>query len=172
MAPEHSLWLIPQKNVYVKFGTLIEELAERHGSEPFEPHVTLLGDLPGGRKSIMAKAYELGSKLHNFRVRLNTIGQSSDSMMYLYVNAEKSEALAKANKLAQRLYFGKDDKPYNPHMSLMYAPAHEANKAEIIEEIGKSFNEVFDADSLHVVHCGRDVPKSQWEAIEEVHFKR
>ena len=56
--PSYHLWLMPFGEAYPLLAATIAELSRRHGAPIFEPHVTLLGDLPGSEEEIVPKVQE------------------------------------------------------------------------------------------------------------------
>ena len=51
--PSYHLWLMPFGEAYPLLAATIAELSRRHGAPIFEPHVTLLGDLPDSEEEIV-----------------------------------------------------------------------------------------------------------------------
>ncbi|MBM4201153.1 MAG: hypothetical protein FJ189_07690, partial [Gammaproteobacteria bacterium] len=61
-APVHYLWLLPEPASHHRLGRSIEDLTARIGAPPFEPHVTLLGSLPGDASDLIDRARRLAQR--------------------------------------------------------------------------------------------------------------
>jgi len=60
----YSLWLKPSGPVATKLAKEIQAQSAAYGGPLFEPHVTLLPDIPTDKAEAMAKSQQLAEKLH------------------------------------------------------------------------------------------------------------
>ena len=161
---------MPKNSVYVKLAHIIEDLAEKCGSYAFEPHVTLLGDVPGNEEEIIARAGKIAAKAKPFDVELTSVDYTDKESMCLFARAGKSRQLDGLHRAACAAFGKPSDRGYTPHLSLLYGKYPNSIKEEIIGEIGRKFNEAFTADTIYVVHCSSDVAVKDWEVAKEISF--
>ncbi len=73
MSKEYSLWIVPSGNAYDMLVDLISQLSERYSTPCFEPHITLLGDLPLSEEDMLFKTCYLANLIRPFKIRLTAV---------------------------------------------------------------------------------------------------
>ncbi len=170
----YSTWFTPEGEAYKKFSGLINEISDEYDSPKYEPHVTLQGGLVGFTKEeVISKATKIAQSIEPFTITLTKVTYPSsypnDTEAYyrsLYILAETSEPLMKANQLARKMFGREDDPPYNPHLSIIYGPFPSETKEEIISKVGREFNESFKVDSIYV-WSDKGLPHG-WKLIKKI----
>ncbi len=147
----YSLWLVPEGAVYESLSRLISRLAGRHSAFVFEPHVTLLGQLPGTEEEILSKTAQSAAALRPHEIKLTTVDYLDEFFRCLFIRAEESDWILDANKKAREIFGRTNDPPFMPHLSLMYRNLSPEAKQRIIAEIGPRMDLTFRIASLHVV---------------------
>jgi 2'-5' RNA ligase len=172
----YSLWLLPAGAGRRRLAALIARLARRCGTEPFDPHVTLLGGiaLPRGRAIGMMTA--LAGGLRAFPVRLLEARHEAAFFRCLSLRAD-GPGLRKARAAAVRaLDEAAERRPgmvrrnarrtagrFRPHLSLVYGLLPAADRRRLAQEIGRRFALTFMARRIALVRTGGD-PRT-WRAI-------
>lgn len=114
-----ALWLVPAAPWQRELGRLIAALAHAHGSEAFEPHVTLhVADVTDPRP-LPQRLDALASRLRPIRLQAGETGHGSSLFKTLFVSFDDTR-LHELQALGIRelgLPAGYD---LNPHLSLLY----------------------------------------------------
>lgn len=174
----YSMWLMPQGELLDKFSRLIIKISDEYGSPKYIPHVTLLGDLSGfTRAEVLSKAGELAKSLVPFTITLTEVtypaSYPNDHEAFyrsLYIVAERTKPLMRANELARKMFGREGDPPFNPHLSIMYGPFPAETKEEIISEVGREFNVSFEVDSIYV-WSDKGLPH-EWKLIKKIPLEK
>ena len=170
----YSIWLMPEGDVLDKFSNLITRISVEYNSPRFQPHVTLLGDLVGFTKEeVISKASKLAESIEPFTITLTAVtypnSYPNDHEAYyrsLYILAERTKPLMKANELARKMFRRGGDLPYNPHLSIIYGPFPAETKEEIISKVGREFNADVEVNSIYV-WSDKGLP-DEWRLIRKI----
>lgn len=167
MKNKYSIWLMPSGEVRRKLGGLIARLSERYSTALFEPHVTLIGGLP--EADVVSKASRLALLLSPHEVRLKGVEHRDEYYRCIYIRVEETEDVARAEEMARLVFGRRDNRPYMPHLSLMYGdfPAHV--KEEIISGLG-GLETSFTPESIHLFSTLGEPAK--WRRIREFSLGR
>ncbi len=158
-----SLWLVPEGAVRERLGRLIAELARRHGTPPFEPHVTLLGGLVLPEGEVLAGAQGLTRSLGRPCVQLTVLDASDEYFRGLFVRVEETETLLAAHALAAQTFGGEAGPPFVPHLSLLYGHLTPDAKREALSDLAGTFGTGFEAGQLQVVRT--EGPPADWRVL-------
>lgn len=169
MVEEYSLWFMPSGELYDKFSGIIKDLSSKYGSPPFEPHVTLLGDVTLSRDETLAKAQQIASSTNSFTINLTSVDYLDSFFQCFFIRAEKTEPLLEVQRKAREM-LGLPQAEYMPHLSLMYGDLPPETKEKIRDEIGREFNVNLDINSLHVYVSSKNVPIKEWRRVKEIQF--
>jgi 2'-5' RNA ligase len=167
MSNKYSIWLMPEGEARERLKGVISLLGERYSTPLFEPHMTLIGGLPG--KDNIRKASGLASLLSPLAISLREAGYEEDYYRCLYMRAEETDALLRANEAAQEV-FGRGDGQFMPHLSLMYGELPAYIKEEIIGQMGGKCALSFRAESLRLFSTIGG--PEDWRLIREFPLKR
>lgn len=158
-----SLWVMPRGEEAQRLAALIDELAARHGTPRFAPHLTLLPLVEGAEDDVLARAAELARELPPLEVRLLGPETRDEYFRRLFVRAEATPALREAHARAAAR-FGREANPgFLPHVSLLYGrlPAEEAEglRAALVGRVEGRF------DAVHL-HAWRTAgPVADWRPL-------
>jgi 2'-5' RNA ligase len=145
-----SLWLMPEGGVRDRLRVLIGELARRHRTPSFLPHLTLLGGIPGPEEAVLSRAAGLARGLGQIAIRLREVEASDEHFRCVFVQAELTDALRGAHVLARAAFGGAAPTPFLPHLSLLYGRLGPKERAAVLKELGGTLEVAFDASWLHV----------------------
>jgi hypothetical protein len=136
-----SLWLMPEGGVGDRLRALIGELARRHRTPAFPPHLTLLVGIPGPEE-----ARSLGP----ITIRLREVAASDEYFRCVFVQAEPTKALRGAHVDARAAFGGAAPTLFLPHLSLIYGRLGPPERAAVLLELGGTLELAFEASRLHV----------------------
>jgi 2'-5' RNA ligase len=141
---------MPSGSLKDELSALITQLSRTHAAPLFPPHMTLLGELEGGERELVAKTRQLAGQLSPFTVHLTTVDFLDQYFRCLFLRGEETPALVEANRQARLLFQREQDPPFMPHLSLLYGDFDAAFKQKIIAAIGREFDRSFTAGELHL----------------------
>lgn len=162
--PSYHLWLMPFGEAYPLLAATIAELSRRHGAPIFEPHVTLLGDLPGSEEEIVPLSSLLARQLNSYDIHLTTPAQEEQYFRCLFVKVQETSAVMEANVRGKRIFNQPNDPPYRPHLSLLYGSYPVSLKARIIADLPSFQGVHFAVTTLHLIRAESTNPKD-WHRI-------
>ncbi len=167
MVPIHEfvLWLMPPPAVRRQFAELIGRLGRRHGGPVFEPHITLLGRFRNTPAGAEETAAELARELGPLDIRLTHTDYLDEYFRCLFVRAELTPALLRANQRAAKIFGQEPKAQYMPHLSLLYGDISAYEKIRITEEIGKKFDITFRTGELALLRIDSDAPVD-WHVVK------
>ena len=166
---KYSLWFMPEGDIYKKLTDLIFQLSEKYSAPNFEPHVTLLHNLAMPEKEIMAKASQLAAIIIPFKIKLTKIDYLDEYFRCLFIRAEETKQLTIVNLKVKEIFNRQGGPKHMPHLSLLYGNFSSKIKEEIIRDIGREFNEIFEVKSIHLFSSEEDI--SKWYRIKEFYLK-
>lgn len=167
---KYSLWFMPTEAVERKFSQLIVQLAEHHSSPTFPPHVTLIGSIEAHEEEVISKTQELASLIHPFPIQLTTIAYTDSYYRALFVKVDHSTEILTTYQQARKLFSSHQKTGYMPHLSLLYGIFPIEIKKEIIKEIGETFTNTFEADTLYLYLT--EGAASDWQGIRAFSLQR
>lgn len=165
----HSVWLVPGDQTRDRLSTCIDALARRSGAAVFEPHVTLLGDIPGNsarsRDACLQRIKPQGSVVATVTGLVQTNAYFMSLFLDLALDPDLTDLrsdLAKAVGL---------DHPgtYRPHISLAYGMAQGALDGPELDEIERAFlgTQVALTKAV-IVASGQNIPIPDWHSLHEI----
>ena len=163
MANTYHLWLAPTGKAYDILMKTITDLSKAYHAPVFEPHVTLLGSLPGTEEDISVRSLQLGASLLPFDILLTEPAYGDQYFQCVLLKAQETPAMMNAHELARRL-FVKDPNPYMPHLSLLYGHYSIELKDKITSTLSQTLRLNFTVDSFDLIRARSEHPKD-WTSI-------
>jgi 2'-5' RNA ligase len=153
---------MPEGDTRTDLKRLVDSLAAAHDAPPFEPHVTLIGQLMGDPTSVLDRCETLAERIAPFQAQLGDLGHESVWTRWLFRWVTPSDAVMQANVQARALFGRHDDRPYTPHLSLMYGE-FEPQRTQVLlsADPGPPLN--FPVDTLHAVST--QGPVQAWSVL-------
>ena len=168
MENRYSLWIIPFLEVKQILQQTISDLSVKYQTPNFEPHMTLIGDVPGDEKTIIEKAEILVSKIKPFPLTLGEISFSTTYFQSVFVRVKSTAELMNANLKAKEIYHV-DNNVFMPHISLIYGD-HSMEEAEkIASALTITNNLSFKAEKIVVIPSTQN--PDDWQHLVELPFK-
>lgn len=147
---EYSLWFMPPGELCDELRGIIRRLSARYGAPEFLPHVTLLGGFVGSPRGVIRKSATVAASLRSITIRLGRIGFRDEYFRCLFAHAALTPALRKANLAARHTFGHERERPFMPHLSLLYGEFPRSLKEQVIAEIGPQLDVQFNVRSLHL----------------------
>ena len=116
----YALWLEPDGELRAQLAALILALARQFGTEPFAPHVTLLGEIARGEAETRALAAQAAASSLALSVDLVGVGAHNHFYRCLSLEVAPSADLQGAYVTATSLASMAPAHPFAPHVSLIY----------------------------------------------------
>jgi 2'-5' RNA ligase len=161
-----SLWLMPEGEAFETLAGQIEGLADRLGTAPFAPHVTLLPGLLGPDSEVIETARSLAGELGPLTLEPSEVDGTDSHFRCLFFRMRASEALLAAHTHAARR-FGRDPDPaFDPHLSLVYGTLGTSVRAELSRELARQEPAPFEVHRLHVWRTEGAV--GEWRTLESL----
>ncbi|GJL69040.1 MAG: hypothetical protein NPIRA06_16750 [Nitrospirales bacterium] len=166
MVNTYHLWLTPTGQAYDILMKTITDLSKAYHAPVFDPHVTLLGSLPGTGEAIPSQCVKLGGLLAPFDIFLAEPAYGDQYFQSVFLKAQETPALMDAHELANRL-FVKASNPFMPHLSLVYGHYSLVPKHKITSTLPQALPLNFRVDTIHLIHSKSEHPMD-WASILSV----
>lgn len=158
-----SLWLMPKGEIAGELGALIMRLSREHSTPAFKPHVTLIGGIDLPSATAIARADELAAKIKPFDVTLGHLEHRDHYFRCVFIKAEQTKPLMKANSTARAFFGQRRREAYMPHLSLIYGNLDSQARQKAIQSIGRRMNITFRASEIFLYYTGGE-PES-WHCL-------
>ena len=172
METMQSIWLVPKEPEREKLQNLIERVAAVTGGPRFEPHVTILGDVPLPSSEVR---FRIGSRIRDipgFRLRSKEIRVGKSYFESLFLLTELPPVVSELRRLAAgSLPSSSGRKHFVPHVSLAYGRLKPAIVGQIMEIANGAHPMSLAFDELSIVCAGRAIPLEDWFCRETIPFR-
>jgi hypothetical protein len=158
-----SLWLMPEGAPRERLAGWIDRLADRHRSERFPPHVTLLAGVRGPRHDVLSRAAAAAARLAPLDLRLGGIDGRDEHFRCLFARVTPSGPLLAAHEAAAHAFASEREPAYLPHLSLLYGVLPAEEKQRLAREIGGEVDLRFQVRRLHV--WSTEGPVAEWYEV-------
>jgi 2'-5' RNA ligase len=164
--PTYHLWVKPHGAAYDVLSRTIHTLARQLDAPVFEPHVTVLGELEGTEEEHVMRGERLARQLAPFRIDLTGAQYGEEYFRSLYMLVEPAPPVMNAHAAAKRIFQRNPERPYMPHLSLLYGVCPPARRAEILSWLRPGVKTSFEPESIVLIRAGSTSTKD-WEEIGE-----
>jgi 2'-5' RNA ligase len=162
---KYSLWLMPTGATGEKFSHLIARLAKQYSSQRFSPHITLIGLIESDEEEMISKAQAVATQSQPCAIKLMHINYTNEYYKSLFVEVEPAAALLATYQAARKVFPDSQATSYAPHLSLLYGNFSVDTKKQIINEIGDTLPDEFEARTLYLYLTDGDA--NTWHKIRE-----
>ena len=161
----HSIWLLPDPELSARLSDLNNYFANRLGGPVFEPHITLLADLPGEADRTIAHCTKLFLAELSTEAQIQGVDGTENFFMSLFLDVSLPEAFGHAReKLA--LSLGVEAQKFRPHISLAYGPINGADKRDAISQLSNELGRsTFEVTSIAVVEASQIISVDDWRTV-------
>lgn len=150
MKHTHTLWIEPPQNIAKILQDIVDKLGHEFNGPVFQPHMTLLGDIPGKEEEILEKAVLLAKELEPFEIELGEVSFSTTYYRNVFIRVKSSAKLMDANMKAKEIY-GYENDIFMPHMSLLYGNHDVETREKIANQVQIPKGLSFTVDNLVLV---------------------
>lgn len=146
-----SLWLVPVDEARETLSRLIEDLAARLGTPAFAPHVTLVTGVTRPADEVVRRAGELALALEPLSLPLRGPESRDEAFRCLYLPVGETLKLLATHALARSALRVGDERPYEPHLSLVYGTLPPGQKQQLRAELASLVPSRVEFAALEVV---------------------
>lgn len=160
-----TLWLMPDKETYLKIGQLIADLSSVHHTPSFEPHVTLLSGITDDVETALKKTAKLAANNVPLKASLTGVEYLEQFYRCLFFSTDDIDGIFRLREEAEALFEHATVNPFIPHISFLYGSLPIFKKEGIIKELGERFMGGFSLQKLRLVHT--ELTPENWETLAE-----
>lgn len=169
---KYSIWLSPSGKEYERLSMVIRQLAKKHGTPVFMPHLTVVGDLDVTFARALEMAQQIAKEEDPILIVWWRIGYTENRWRSFYLSVENpSLRLQDLHERSYRITGNYHSWPY--HISLMYIdgmkPSTKASIADALEGSG-AIPRFVTLDRLRVCTSGDD--PTTWTCPADVSLRK
>ena len=147
----------------------IKRIVNNHLKGPhFSIHLTATGPFLKLDKEELEKLGKISRKIKKFKISLIEYKLNDKKFTSLYIKVKKTTSLIKAKNKFSRTNYIKQNKKYNPHISLYYGTKDNKTKENVITKLPK-LNMFVTVDKLCIVDVNEKINK--WKIIKTIKLK-
>ena len=166
-----SIWLIPQDPELGKLRLLIKRIADITGGPVFEPHITILADIPLAPSEFANRSASHFRALPRLELAVGEIGTGTEYFKSLYLLTERSPLLNRIYDLASwQLPSKARGDEFEPHVSLAYGDQPYRKHPQLIQIANESIPLRLRFSGISIVRAGKLVPVGKWRRRSVVGF--
>ncbi|MGH6763702.1 MAG: 2'-5' RNA ligase family protein [Phyllobacterium sp.] len=169
MTEFHSIWLMPSQANETWFSETVADLAGRFGTPVFQPHLTLVEDMPRSSAELAPLLAQVGEGARAIEMEIAGVTGSDLYFRSLYAAFPKNGDLL-ALKESSILAFGKGDiEGFMPHVSLAYGVPDGPDKERAIAQLHAAMTgAAINFDRIAIVSSSRHTPLDQWKIVADI----
>ena len=147
----------------------IKRIINSHLKGPnFSIHLTTIGPYIKLDKEEIEKIVKISKKIKKFKISLIKYKLSNQKFTSFYIKVKKTKNLIAAKNKFSKTSYIKQNKKYNPHISLYYGTEDKKTKENIIKKLPK-LNKLVTIDKLCIVDVDEKINK--WKIIKTIKLK-
>lgn len=158
-----SIWLVPQEPEYSQLRLLIQQVAELTGGPVFEPHVTILADIPLTPSEAVIRSERQFRSLAPFELVAHRVESGTSYFKSLFMEIDPTVALSRVHGVACALFStGRVAGAFDPHVSLAYGTPTCAANPKVVELVERTIPMRLGFRNISVVRASRFTPVAEW----------
>ena len=147
----------------------IKRIVNKHLKGPnFSIHLTTIGPFLKPNKEEFEKIEKISRKITKFKILLIKYKLTNQKFTSFYIEVKKTKELIKAKNRFLKTNYKKQNKKYNPHISLYYGTKDNKTKLAIVKKLPK-LNKFVTIDKLCIVDVNEKINK--WKIIKTIKLK-
>jgi 2'-5' RNA ligase len=166
LAPNYSIWLLPDEVQTVVFNNIIRNICDHHQSAFFHPHLTLFGDLP------IADTAQCISSINTLRfpevisLKVRDVCCCKGYFLSLFIQFDLPENLIRLRQILQSNFAWTDQGFIFPHLSLAYDWQGCIEKLAYQEKLKSQFvGTTINFTELALVKSSKTIAIHEWEIL-------
>ena len=159
----HSIWLMPCSEDEQRFSALVQRLAAQLDSPAFQPHLTLVEDMPRTCEEMEPLLMQLADRAAVFKAEVEGVEESALYYRSFYARFPVVSPLRALKEKAVNLFEVGSLDTFMPHISLAYGVPESPEKAQAIaalqsklQGMSVTFNRVC------IVSSSQHTPIEEW----------
>lgn len=162
-ADYHSIWLMPRMEHEQAFAAIVRDLANRFDSPVFQPHLTLVEDMPRSCEELKPLLERLTEYVASFTAPVETVEESSLYYRSFYARFPVTEPLRTLKERAVDLFQVGSLDSFMPHVSLAYGVLESSEKTEAVAALRRDFQGMaVTFDKVCIVSSSQHTPIEDW----------
>ena len=147
----------------------IKRIVNKHLKGPnFSIHLTTIGPFLKPNKEEFEKIEKISRKINKFKILLIKYKLTNQKFTSFYIDVKRTKELITAKNRFSKTNYKKQNKKYNPHISLYYGTKDNKTKEAIIKKLPK-LNRLVTVDKLCIVDVNEKINK--WKIIKTIKLK-
>lgn len=135
MSIPFSLVAVPNKSSFNKLQQIINEIAQKHHSVIFEPHMTLYGRFTGEKEWAIDKTKQLSEQLKQLPGTTSSIEMSTTFYQCVFARIKTTKEIINAHLMTRKIFNIDEYHVFMPHISLVYGDFDIETRQDIIDQI-------------------------------------
>ena len=167
-----SIWLVPQEPEYSQLRLLIRRVAELTGGPEFEPHVTILADIPLTPTEVVIRSGLGFRSLAPLELFARRVESGTGYFKSLFMEIDPTFALSRVHGVASSLLSPDGGAgEFEPHVSLAYGTPTCAANPSVTKLVNRIIPMRLGFRNISVVRASRFAPVAEWCCKEVIPFE-
>lgn len=159
----HSIWLMPRAEDERTFETVVRALAARFDSPVFQPHLTLVEDMPRACEDLEPVLARLADGVRRFQSSVDAVEESPLYYRSLYARFAVDAPLRSLKEKAVGLFGVGSLGTFVPHVSLAYGVPESPDKTHAVAALRRDLQGMaLTFDRICIVASSQNTPIEQW----------
>jgi 2'-5' RNA ligase len=160
----HSIWLMPISEQEGAFAAIVRDLAKRFNSPAFQPHLTLVEDMPRSCEELKPLVQQVADGMASFEASIESVEESQLYYRSFYARFPVTPQLRMLKERAVGLFKVGSVESFMPHISLAYGVAESPEKAKAIAALQRELQGMsVRFDRVCIVSSSRQTPIEEWQ---------
>ncbi len=159
----HSIWLMPRLEQEKMFSEIVQDLAKRFASPVFQPHLTLVEDMPRTCEELEPLLTQVAEGAASFEAGIETIEESPLYYRSFYARFPVVAPLRTMKEKAVAVFGVGDIEAFMPHISLAYGVPESSEKSQAMAVLhGRMAGMNVYFDRVCIVSSSQHTPIEEW----------
>lgn len=162
-----SLWLLPGSDDEASLRSSINMLSQQQDTIPFTPHLTLYSPILSVPADLQTELEPICQKITPFRLDSQGIGHSDAFYRAIVIEIQANPELRHWQEQLRTRWNPTDQRPFMPHISLVYKDMSANKKRELLGAI--SYQSTYCFDRLSAIATETSDPAGQqyqsWQVL-------
>jgi 2'-5' RNA ligase len=165
----HSIWLMPPLEQEQAFAAIVGSLARRFHSPVFQPHLTLVEDMPRSCEELKPILEQAAEGMAPFEAPIESVEESALYYRSFYARFRVTPQLRALKERAVKLFGVGSVETFMPHISLAYGVAESPEKSKAIAALQSELQGMsVTFDRVCIVSSSQQTPIEEWRIRDQV----
>lgn len=162
---QYSIWLLPEAAQARQLRATVDALAQRFASEPFEPHVTIQGDVTIPLPSLASAVAAMAAAWPAQHWPVAVVEGTDAFFRSLFLRFEETPAYLDCKRRSLAASGQADGLSQFPHLSLAYGPIESNDKQRAMAELAAQWREPLCFDRVAITNATSANPICDWTVL-------